>query len=153
MPPLDPQVHYGITDRDFLDVHDVQMDLLPGKLHELRWKLNQKAKKEPKFRFYALYDRVFRMDVLEAAWKHVGKQGKAAGIDGVRAEDILAEESGVEKFLAALHEELKTKSYRQEPGQTGVYPQSRRQQTALGHPHPEGQGGPNGRRIDIGTHL
>ena len=48
MQPLDPQVHYGITDRDFLDVHDVQMDLLPGKLHELRWKLNQKAKKEPK---------------------------------------------------------------------------------------------------------
>ena len=47
MQPLDPQVHYGITDRDYLDVHDVQMDLLPVKLHELRWKLNQKAKKEP----------------------------------------------------------------------------------------------------------
>ena len=62
------------------------MDLLPGNLHDLRWELNQKAKKEPKFRFHALYDRVFRMDVLEAAWKHVGKQDKAAGIDGVRAE-------------------------------------------------------------------
>ena len=94
MQPLDPQGHYGITDRDFLDVHDVHLDLLPGKSHELRWKLNQKAKKEPKFRFYAFYDRVFRMDVLETAWKHVGKQGKAAGIDGVRAEDILAEANG-----------------------------------------------------------
>ena len=111
MQPLDPQVHYGITDRDFLDVDDAQIDLLPVKLHELRWKLNQKAKKEPKFRFYALYDRVFRMDVLKAAWKRVGKKGKASGIDGVRAEDILAEENGVEKFLAGLHEELKTKSY------------------------------------------
>ena len=37
---------------------------------------------------------LFRMDVLEAAWKHVGKKGKAAGIDGVRAEDILAEANG-----------------------------------------------------------
>jgi hypothetical protein len=79
MQPLDPQVHYGITDRNFLDVHDVQMDLLPRKLHELRWKLNQKAKHEPKFRFYALYDRVYRMDVLEAAWKHVGKTDQANG--------------------------------------------------------------------------
>jgi RNA-directed DNA polymerase len=67
------------------------MDLLRGKLHPLRWKLNQKAKNEPKFRFYALRDRVFRMDVLEAAWKNVGKKGKASGIDGVRAKCILAE--------------------------------------------------------------
>jgi len=44
MQPLDLPVHYGITDRDFLDVHDVQMDLLPDQLHQLRWKLNQKAK-------------------------------------------------------------------------------------------------------------
>jgi hypothetical protein len=153
MQPLDPQVHYGITDRDFLDVHDVQMDLLPDKLHQLRWKLNQKAKNEPKFRFYALYDRVCRMDVLDAAWKHVGKKGKAGGIDGVRAEDILVEENGVEKFIAALHEELKTKSYRPSPVKRVYIPKVGRQQTALGHSHPEGQGGPNGRRIDIGTHL
>jgi RNA-directed DNA polymerase len=104
MQPLDPQVHYGITDRDFLDVHDVQMDLLPDKQHQLRWKLNQKAKNEPKFRFCALYDRIFRRDVLEAAWKHVGKKGKAAGIDGVVAEDILAQENGVENFLTNLQE-------------------------------------------------
>jgi RNA-directed DNA polymerase len=134
MQPLDPQVHYGITDRDFLDVHDVQMDLLPRKLHELRWKLNQKAKNEPKFRFYALYDRVFRMDVLEAAWKHVGKKGKAAGIDGVKAEDILAEENGVEKFLAALQEELKTKSYRPSPVKRVYIPKADGSKRPLGIP-------------------
>ena len=134
MQPLDPQVHYGITDRDFLDVHDVQMDLLPVKLHELRWKLNQKAKKEPKFRFYALYDRVFRMDVLEAAWKHVGKKDKAAGIDGVRAEDILAEENGVEKFLAVLQEELKTKSYRPSPVKRVYIPKADGNKRPLGIP-------------------
>jgi len=79
MQPLDPQVHHGITDRNFLDVHDVQMDLVPGKLHQLRWKLNQKAKKEPKFRFYALHDRI---DVLGAAWKHVGRKAKPPGSPG-----------------------------------------------------------------------
>ena len=134
MQPLDPQVHYGITDRNFLDVHDVQMDLLPDKLHQLRWKLNQKAKNEPKFRFYALHDRVFRMDVLEAAWKHVGKKGKASGIDGVKAEDILAEENGVEKFLAALHEELKTKSYRPSPVKRVYIPKADGSKRPLGIP-------------------
>ena len=112
MKPLDPEVHYGTPDRSYLDSHKVQMDLLPDKLHTLRWKLNQKAKREPKFRFYALYDRVYRRDVLEAAWKHVGKRGKASGIDGTRAEDILGEAGGVDLFLTQLHQELKSKSYR-----------------------------------------
>jgi len=134
MQPLDPQVHYGITDRDFLDVHDVQMDLLPDKLHQLRWKLNQKAKKEPKFRFYALYDRVFRMDVLEAAWKHVGKKGKAAGIDGVKAEDILAEEGGVKAFLVSLREELCSKSYRPSPVKRAYIPKADGSKRPLGIP-------------------
>jgi len=134
MQPLDPLVHYGISDRNYLDVHDVQMDLLPDKLHQLRWKLNQKAKKEPKFRFYALYDRVCRMDVLEAAWKHVGKKGKAPGIDGVRAEDILAEENGVKKFLAALHEELKSKSYRPSPVKRVYIPKADGSERPLGIP-------------------
>ena len=115
MQPLDSTVHYGETDRSFLEVTATQMELLPDKLHQLRWKLNQKAKNEPKFRFYALYDRVYRMDVLEAAWKHVGKTGKASGIDGVRAEDILGEDGGIEKFLETIHEELKTRSYQPSP--------------------------------------
>jgi RNA-directed DNA polymerase len=134
MQPLDPQVHYGITDRNYLDVPDAQMELLPRKLHELRWKLNQKAKNEPKFRFYALYDRVYRMDVLEAAWKHVGKKGKAAGIDGVKAEDILAEENGVEKFLTTLQQELKTKSYHPSPVKRVYIPKADGGKRPLGIP-------------------
>jgi RNA-directed DNA polymerase len=60
----------------------------------------RKARKEPQFRFYAPYEGVCRMDVLEAAWKHVGKKGKAAGFDGVRTEDILGKEGGVDEFAA-----------------------------------------------------
>ena len=134
MQPLDPEVHYGITDRTYLDRNPVQMELLPEKLRELRWKLNQKAKKEPKFRFYALYDRVYRMDVLEAAWKQVGKRKKAAGIDGVRAEDILDKEKGEEEFLAQIHEELKARTYRASPVKRVYIPKADGTKRPLGIP-------------------
>lgn len=134
MQPLDPEVHYGISDRSYLDRHKVQMDLLPDKLHQLRWKLHQKAKNEPKFRFYALYDRIYRIDVLEAAWKHVGKRGKACGIDGVRAEDILERENGVENFLAAIHDELKSKTYHPSPVKRVYIPKADGKKRPLGIP-------------------
>ncbi|VGO19519.1 reverse transcriptase domain-containing protein [Pontiella sulfatireligans] len=115
MHPLDPLVDYGISERGYLDIGDVQLELLPDKVHEQRQKLYQKAKAEPKFRFYALYDRVYRKDVLEAAFKHVGKRGKAAGVDGVTAEELLDRENGVKDFLEMIHEELCAKTYRASP--------------------------------------
>jgi RNA-directed DNA polymerase len=85
---------------------------LPPKVSRLRMKLSQKAKQDPKFRFYALYDRIYRMDVLQSAWKLVRKANSAPGVDGVRFEDIDSSDDGLEVFLQTIQQELQNKSYK-----------------------------------------
>ncbi len=85
---------------------------LPQKLSQLRQKLGQKAKQEPKFRFYALYDRIYRGDTLEAAWHQVRRNGGAPGVDGETIEEIGATSEQVERFLEEIQESLRKKTYR-----------------------------------------
>ena len=82
------------------------------KLKRLREKLNGKAKTEPEFRFYRLYDKVYRSDVLEAAYAQCRSNGGAPGVDGRTFNDI--EAYGVERFLSELADELKTLRYEPE---------------------------------------
>ncbi len=99
-PPADAEVKSGVT--------------LPVKVSELRRKLGHKAKQQPKFRFYALYDRVYRLDVLTAAWWLVWKNNGAAGVDGITCQDII-DGPGAAAFLRELHEELRSKRYQPQP--------------------------------------
>jgi RNA-directed DNA polymerase len=84
---------------------------IPEKLSLLRQKLSQKAKQEPKFRFYALYDRIYRWDTLVTAWDLVHANQGAPGIDGVIFEEIENSAEGVVGFLKRLQEDLRTKQY------------------------------------------
>jgi len=135
IPPLDPdRVHYGKSDRALWGLDEFQPELFPEKVCQLRLKLYQKAKNEPKFRFYALYDRIYRMDVLRAAWNQVGKRHKAAGIDGMRAEMLLDKEHGVKEFLANIQEELKSKCYCPSPVKRVYIPKADGKKRPLGIP-------------------
>ena len=66
-------------------------------VQKLQTALHAKAKGEPKFRFYALYDKVYRADVLWMAWRHCRVNGGKPGVDGQTFEDI--EQYGVTKWL------------------------------------------------------
>ena len=87
---------------------------LPLKLFTLRQKLYQKAKREPKFRFYVLYDRICRQDVLSAAWAQVAENGGKPGVDGVSIEQVENSPGGPKALVAELHQSLKDRTYRPE---------------------------------------
>ena len=107
--------HGGLTwDQQLAEPETRAGILLPPKVSELRRKLAHKAKQEPGFRFYALYDRIYREDVLRAAWWLVLNNNGAPGVDGVTCQDIL-NCPDLDAFLRELHEELRTGTYRPQP--------------------------------------
>lgn len=107
---------------------------LPEKLFTLRQKLYRKAKREPRFRFYALYDRIYRRDVLEAAWSAVARNEGAPGVDGVTIEAIAATPGGAEQLVADLHWELRTQTYQPRAVKRVYIPKPDGRQRPLGIP-------------------
>ena len=84
----------------------------PDTIRNLQRKLYLKAKKEPEYRFYALYDKLYRDDILAHAYEVARANEGAPGVDGVTFKAIELRDEGVEALLAELKEELKTGTYR-----------------------------------------
>ena len=85
----------------------------PEKIRTLQRKLYTKSKQEPDFRFYALYDKLCRPDILSQAYRLVRSNKGAPGVDGRTFEAIEAEEGEVQ-FLRCLQAQLESKTYRAE---------------------------------------
>jgi hypothetical protein len=101
-------------------------------LQKLRAALHDKAKSAANFRFYSLYDKLYRRDVLEAAWERSRSNGGKPGIDGQTFEDI--EKYGLERWLDELTEELRTKRYRPQPVRRAYLLKPEGKQRPLGIP-------------------
>jgi len=102
------------------------------KVQKLQAALHAKAKGAPGYRFYALYDKVYRADVVAEAYEQCRKNGGAAGVDGQRFEDI--EAYGVEKWLGELAQELREKRYRPQAVRRVYIPKPDGKQRPLGIP-------------------
>jgi RNA-directed DNA polymerase len=102
------------------------------KTREFQRELYLAAKRSRERRFHALYDRIFRPDVLWRAWEEVRRNGGSAGIDGVTINEVKRE--GVEQFLYQIGQDLKVGKYRPQPVRRVYIPKTDGRQRPLGIP-------------------
>ena len=102
------------------------------KSRQLQRNLYLAAKKDKQRRFHALYDRIFRLDILWRAWKEVRENKGSAGIDGITFEMI--EGYGVEEYLLDIQEDLQNEKYRPKPVKRVYIPKPDGKQRPLGIP-------------------
>ena len=102
------------------------------KVRQLQNKLYLTAKKCSSRRFHALYDKVYRDDVMKEAWKRVKANKGSSGIDGITIEDI--EVMGVKRYLTGIQSELKSGTYKPLPVRRVMIPKPDGSQRPLGIP-------------------
>jgi group II intron reverse transcriptase/maturase len=104
----------------------------PDAIQELQKKLYQKAKQDSEFRFYALYDKVYRRDIMEHAYHRVKANKGVPGIDGMTFAAI--EEEGAERYVETITEELRNKTYKPLPVKRVYIPKPNGGKRPLGIP-------------------
>ena len=104
----------------------------PSKIRELQIKLYRKAKNEPEFRFYQLYDKVYREDILNHAYALAKANDGAPGVDGESFEGI--ETKGLAGWMKGLREELRSKTYKPQPVRRVMIPKPGGGERPLGIP-------------------
>jgi RNA-directed DNA polymerase len=105
----------------------------PEAVRTLQRKLYTKAKQEPAYRFYALYDKVWRADILMHAYCLVRANKGSSGVDGMNFEDI-EQKTGIDTFLLELAQDLKNKTYTPSPVRRVMIPKADGSQRPLGIP-------------------
>jgi RNA-directed DNA polymerase len=104
----------------------------PSKIRGLQRQLYRKAKNEPEYRFYLLYDKVYREDILAHAYRLAKANQGAPGVDGQNFEDI--EKQGLEVWLTGIREELRNKTYQPQAVRRVIIPKPGGGERALGIP-------------------
>ena len=115
-----------------MTVHAGRPTTPQDKSRELQRKLYLEANRSRNRRFHALYDRIFRPDILRQAWEEVRRNGGSAGEDGMSIEDV--EREGVEQFLGQIEQDLKAGTYRPSPVLRVYIPKADGRQRPLGIP-------------------
>jgi RNA-directed DNA polymerase len=105
----------------------------PSKIRELQKKLYVKAKQEPAYRFYLLYDKIYREDILAHAYELVKANQGAPGVDGQTFWGI-EQGVGLEVWLAGIRKELRDKTYQPAPVQRVKIPKPGGGERPLGIP-------------------
>ena len=104
----------------------------PSKIRMLQRKLYLKAKAEPNYRFYLLYDKIYREDVLAHAYELAKANKGAPGVDGQTFEQI--ESQGLEEWLDGIGKELRPKTYKPQPVRRVMIPKPGGGERPLGIP-------------------
>src|SRR6516225_9471930 len=104
----------------------------PSKIRELQIKLYRKAKNEPGYRFYMLYDKIYREDILAHAYAQARANKGAPGVDGQTFERI--ESAGLGEWLTGIRQELRNKTYQPQPVRRVMIPKPGGGERPLGIP-------------------